>query len=158
MDDTSCPKLDSTELKQEVQHQREVEKTFVRVKIRENVGKVKNEDLPHDFCPNLYGNNHPHKEAENQASEEENTAPPEEEAKEPEDEEKQIQPSMTISDEDACEGRSFHNLQSPMSQYTLGVLLDKEPLSCSPLMTPSKSKSEENEFFDELEELTTQAL
>lgn len=38
---------------------------------------------------------------------------------------------------------------------TLGFLLDEEPLSYSQLMSFSTPKSEENDFFDELEELPT---
>ncbi|KAG8663602.1 probable WRKY transcription factor 14 isoform X3 [Manihot esculenta] len=85
-----------------------------------------------------------------------------------EENQSQNQATVVISHEDDKEGHNFHYLQSPTncSQYmmisqeepfsaektddTLSILLDEEPISCPALMTP---KSEENDFFDELEEL-----
>lgn len=81
-------------------------------------------------------------------------------------------PIKTSSGEDASE-EHFHYLQSPLSSpqniiinpedpFTgnlekthdaLGFLLDEEPLSCPQITTSSTPKSEENDFFDELEEL-----
>ncbi|KAJ8899141.1 hypothetical protein K2173_011138 [Erythroxylum novogranatense] len=108
-------------------------------------------------------------ELQNHSAEEENTASPK-------DEEKQNQPTTTIIDENGSEEHSFHYLQSPMNdcsesvmisqedpftetsektQGTLGILLDEVPISCPQLMTLSTPKSEENDFFDELEELPT---
>ncbi|EOX95271.1 hypothetical protein QUC31_004951 [Theobroma cacao] len=89
-----------------------------------------------------------------------------------EPEEVQNEPIKTSSDEDAIE-EHFHYLQSPLSSprniiinqedlFTgnlvkthdnLGFLLDEEPLSCPHITTSSTPKSEENDFFDELEEL-----
>ncbi|XP_021280645.1 WRKY transcription factor 22-like [Herrania umbratica] len=89
-----------------------------------------------------------------------------------EPEEVQNEPIKTSSDEDASE-EHFHYLQSPLSSPrniiinqedpftgnlekthdTLGFLLDEEPLSCPHITTSSTPKSEENDFFDELEEL-----
>ncbi|KAK9282119.1 hypothetical protein L1049_005031 [Liquidambar formosana] len=90
---------------------------------------------------------------------------------------KKEQPIMT-SDEDASTEEHFHYFKSPIgsSQDTiinqlednpfkivdlenthdsLGLLFDEEPLSYPHLMTFSTPKSEENDFFDELEELPT---
>ncbi|XWS46551.1 hypothetical protein CRYUN_Cryun14cG0077500 [Craigia yunnanensis] len=84
----------------------------------------------------------------------------------------QNEPIKTSSDEDANE-EHFHYLQSPLSSPqniainqedpftgslekthdSLGFLLDEEPLSCPHITTSSTPKSEENDFFDELEEL-----
>ncbi|XVF32899.1 hypothetical protein REPUB_Repub17cG0122800 [Reevesia pubescens] len=94
------------------------------------------------------------------------------EVSEQEPEEAQNEPIKTSSDEDASE-EHFHYLQSPLSSPqniiinqedpftgnlekthdTLGFLLDEEPLSCPHITTSSTPKSEENDFFDELEEL-----
>ncbi|KAF5936652.1 hypothetical protein HYC85_024158 [Camellia sinensis] len=85
---------------------------------------------------------------------------------EAQDDQEEQQPFMH-SDEDANEDH-FHYSQSPVSQpqnpfaETIedtndsppSVLLDEEPLSYPlPLMTFSTIKSEENDFYDELEEL-----
>lgn len=88
----------------------------------------------------------------------------------------QNQPTLITNDEDASENRNFHYIQSPIrgsediiigqeNPFTgsqenteldsLSVLLDEEPISCQRLMTLSTPKSEENDFFDELEELPT---
>ncbi|BFG43427.1 hypothetical protein CerSpe_297010 [Prunus speciosa] len=93
---------------------------------------------------------------------------------EQEQEEKQgkleAHPAMKSDHED-----HFHYIQSPIRSSqnimidqeedpflekthvssTLGFLLDEEPLSYSQLMSFSTPKSEENDFFDELEELPT---
>ncbi|XVE73445.1 hypothetical protein DITRI_Ditri11bG0118400 [Diplodiscus trichospermus] len=95
------------------------------------------------------------------------------EVSEQEPDEVENEPIKASSDEDASE-EHFHYLQSPLSSpqniiinhedpFTgnlekthddaLGFLLDEEPLSCSHITTSSTPKSEENDFFDELEEL-----
>ncbi|XWS76657.1 hypothetical protein CRYUN_Cryun01aG0196100 [Craigia yunnanensis] len=92
------------------------------------------------------------------------------EVSEQEPEEVQNERIKTSSDVDASE-EHFHYLQSPLSspqniiinqedpftgnleKDTLGFLLDEEPLSCPHITTSSTPKSEENDFFDELEEL-----
>ncbi|XP_038714332.1 probable WRKY transcription factor 69 [Tripterygium wilfordii] len=102
---------------------------------------------------------------------------PKEEQLQEQEEERQEQPLMTTSDVDASEDH-FHYLQSPISSsqdlifvnqeppFTetldktsdthLGFLLDREAISCPHLMTfPPVPRSEENDFFDELEELDT---
>ncbi|KAE8693706.1 hypothetical protein F3Y22_tig00110794pilonHSYRG00116 [Hibiscus syriacus] len=66
-------------------------------------------------------------------------------------------------DEEASEDH-FHYLPSPFNEDcfigsaeqihdSVGFLLDEEPLSCSRITKSSTPKSEENDFFDELEEL-----
>ncbi|XVF22081.1 hypothetical protein REPUB_Repub12eG0143000 [Reevesia pubescens] len=97
-----------------------------------------------------------------------------EEVSEQEPEEAQNEPVKTCSDEATSE-EHFHYLQSPLTSPqniiinqedpftgnldkttddTLGFLLDEEPLSCPRITTSSSTpKSEENDFFDELEEL-----
>ncbi|PPD89455.1 hypothetical protein GOBAR_DD13615 [Gossypium barbadense] len=97
---------------------------------------------------------------------------PEVSEKEPEEVKKE-QNKTSSTDEDASEEQHFHYLQSPLSfpqnniisqedpfngnlektHDTLGFLLDEEPLSCLHITTSSIPKSEENDFFDELEEL-----
>ncbi|KAL5795734.1 hypothetical protein ACOSQ2_000554 [Xanthoceras sorbifolium] len=97
---------------------------------------------------------------------------PQEEQEEGQQEENQNQPIMTNNDEDRSQDH-FHYLQSPISctqdiminqedpftgnlektHDTLNLLLDEEPLSYQNLMTFSTTKTEENGFFDELEEL-----
>ncbi|KAL4369230.1 hypothetical protein GQ457_05G001650 [Hibiscus cannabinus] len=78
-------------------------------------------------------------------------------------------PIKTSSDEDASEEEHFHYLQSPLrfpqnivinqeDSFTGNLerrfLLDEEPLSsCPSLKASSTPKSDENDFFDELEEL-----
>ncbi|XWS31831.1 hypothetical protein CRYUN_Cryun23aG0109900 [Craigia yunnanensis] len=94
------------------------------------------------------------------------------EVSEQEPEEEQNEPIKTSGDEDASEDH-FHYLQSPLTSPqniiitqedpftgnlekthdTLGFLLDEEPLYCPHITTSSTPKSEENDFFDELEEL-----
>ncbi|KAL4375841.1 hypothetical protein GQ457_02G002140 [Hibiscus cannabinus] len=78
----------------------------------------------------------------------------------------------TSSDEDASEEEHFHYLQSPLrlpqnividqehedplsGNLDRGLLLDEQPLSSCPSIKASSStpKSDENDFFDELEEL-----
>ncbi|KAE8722839.1 putative WRKY transcription factor 65 [Hibiscus syriacus] len=72
-------------------------------------------------------------------------------------------PQNEGSNEEAGEDH-FHYLQSPFNEDSfignvekthdsLGFLLDEEPLSCPRITTTSTPKSEENDFFDELEEL-----
>ena len=87
-------------------------------------------------------------------------------------EEQQQQPITMTSDEDASTDQDqFHYFQSSINHGeedpfkvnlekthdSLGVLFDEEPLAYPHLMTFSSStpKSEENDFFDELEELPT---
>ncbi|KAB2003260.1 hypothetical protein ERO13_D11G113700v2 [Gossypium hirsutum] len=97
---------------------------------------------------------------------------PEVSEKEPEEVKKE-QNKTSSTDEDASEEQHFHYLQSPLSfpqnniisqedpfngnlektHDTLEFLLDEEPLSCLHITTSSIPKSEENDFFDELEEL-----
>ncbi|GMI66639.1 hypothetical protein HRI_000333200 [Hibiscus trionum] len=92
---------------------------------------------------------------------------PEVAEQEPE-EEVQNEGSKTGSDEEASEDH-FHYLQSPLNVIisqedcfigtlekahdSLGFLLDEEPLCCPHITTSSTAKSDENDFFDELEEL-----
>ncbi|GAV83623.1 WRKY domain-containing protein [Cephalotus follicularis] len=93
-----------------------------------------------------------------------------------EQDEQQDQPTMVTSDDDNAKEDNFHYLQPPTScpqdmilnqedpftgnlektHETMGsVVLNEEPLSYPQLMTFSTPKSEENDFFDELEELPT---
>ncbi|KAK8693766.1 hypothetical protein V6N13_071335 [Hibiscus sabdariffa] len=90
------------------------------------------------------------------------------EVAEQEPEEVQNEGSKTSSDEEASE-EHFHYLQSPFNVIisqedsfmgtvekthdSLGFLLDEQPLSCPRITTSSTPKSDENDFFDELEEL-----
>nr|WGV38201.1 WRKY [Loropetalum chinense var. rubrum] len=93
--------------------------------------------------------------------------------------EEQQQPTTMTSDEDASTEEHFHYFKSPISNSqldiininqdqenpfkielentshdSLGLIFDEsEPLSYPHLMTFSTPKSEENDFFDELEEL-----
>lgn len=107
------------------------------------------------------------------------TSPKQQEETQPQEEEKQNQSimNMTTSDEDVSKDH-FHYLQSPISctqdiminqedpfsgnlektHESLNLLLDEEPLSYQNLMTLSTPKSEENDFFDELEELPTSSV
>lgn len=50
---------------------------------------------------------------------------------------------------------SNHEEKNPLSGSTYDVVFDEEPLSYPHLMTFSASKSEEDDFYDELEELPT---
>ncbi|KAJ9187880.1 hypothetical protein P3X46_003294 [Hevea brasiliensis] len=95
---------------------------------------------------------------------------------EQQEEENHNQPTVSISPKDDNEGHNFHYLQSPINcsqdimisqedpftenpaektDDTLDILLDEEPISCPRMMTLATPKSEENDFFDELEELPT---
>ncbi|KAJ4850335.1 hypothetical protein Tsubulata_037451 [Turnera subulata] len=102
---------------------------------------------------------------------------------EEQEEEKQNQEPTTVlaaNDEDTSDVHNFHYLQAPTSppqdilitqehpfiepfmenpekaHDTFGIVLDGEPVaSCPEVMTFSSPKSEENDFFDELEELPT---
>ncbi|EEF47259.1 probable WRKY transcription factor 65 [Ricinus communis] len=88
------------------------------------------------------------------------------------------QPVESISHKDESADHNFHYLQSPVNcsqdimitqedhpfivensseetHNTLGIVLDEEPISRPRLMTFSTPASEENDFFDELEELPT---
>lgn len=90
-----------------------------------------------------------------------------------EEEEKQNDPIVSTTEKD----HDFHYIQSPIrgcldiivnqgeedpftvhlekTHETMGLLLDEEPLCYSQLMNFSTPFSEENDFFDELEELPT---
>ncbi|XP_031250391.1 probable WRKY transcription factor 65 [Pistacia vera] len=131
-------------------------------------------------CPDVHSINltQQFKEPEIQDSEDHPTTPKQEQPQE-EKEETQNQPTVTVTtiDEDVSEDQ-FHYLQSPIScsqdiminqedpftenlekdHDTLSLLLDEEPLSYPNLMTFSTPKSEENDFFDELEELPTSSV
>lgn len=51
-----------------------------------------------------------------------------------------------------------HPFTEPFMEKThdsLGIILDEDPVSCAQVTTFSAPKSEENDFFDELEELPT---
>ncbi|KAK8565549.1 hypothetical protein V6N13_020646 [Hibiscus sabdariffa] len=90
------------------------------------------------------------------------------EVAEQEPDEVQNEGSKTSSDEEASE-EHFHYLQSPFNVIisqedsfigtlekthdSLGFLLDEQPLSCPRITASSTPKSDENDFFDELEEL-----
>ncbi|KAK2649683.1 hypothetical protein Ddye_017172 [Dipteronia dyeriana] len=78
----------------------------------------------------------------------------------------QNQPIMSNNDHEDRSQDQFHYLQSPIRcstqdiminqedpNDTLNLLLDEKPLSYQNLMTFTTTKSEENDFFDELEEL-----
>ncbi|KAK8718165.1 hypothetical protein V6N13_045408 [Hibiscus sabdariffa] len=94
---------------------------------------------------------------------------PEVSQEEPEEQKNEL-PVKTSSDEDASEEEHFHYLQSPLrlpqnividqedplsGNLDRGFLLDEQPVSSCPSMKASSStpKSDENDFFDELEEL-----
>ncbi|KAF5745924.1 hypothetical protein HS088_TW06G00089 [Tripterygium wilfordii] len=118
------------------------------------------------------------KETQNSPTTEDHpTSPKEEQLQEQElEDERQEQPLMTTSDGDTSEDH-FHYLQSPISSSQdlilvnqepfletldktsdtdLGFLLDREAVSRPHLVTfPTAPRSEENDFFDELEELDT---
>jgi hypothetical protein len=100
----------------------------------------------------------------------------EEDEEEEEEEEKQNDPIVSSSEKKPGEDHDFHYIQSPISgclditvnqgedpftvhlektHETMGLLLDEEPLCYSQLMNFSTPFSEENDFFDELEELPT---
>lgn len=101
---------------------------------------------------------------------------PESPTQEQQEKEKQNEPpTMTTKEKDPGENH-FQYIQSPISSSqdiianqgedpftvhlersheTMGLLLDEEPLCYSQLMTFSTDISEENDFFDELEELPT---
>ncbi|KAB1202609.1 putative WRKY transcription factor 35 [Morella rubra] len=102
-------------------------------------------------------------------------ASPKQDQQELTQEDKQNDPHLTTTENDRAEDQ-FHYIQSPIScsrdiianreedpftvylektQETMGLLLDEEPLSYSQLMNFSTPISEENDFFDELEELPT---
>ncbi|OMO82116.1 DNA-binding WRKY [Corchorus olitorius] len=92
-------------------------------------------------------------------------------------EEEETEPIKTSSEKNGGEEEQFHYLQSPLrspqniiisqedpfngnlektQDHSLGFLLDEEPLSSCPHITtttPTPPTSEENDFFDELEEL-----
>ncbi|XP_030945621.1 probable WRKY transcription factor 69 [Quercus lobata] len=91
------------------------------------------------------------------------------------EEEKQNEPTMTTKEKEPGEDH-FLYIQSPISSSqdiivnqaedpftvnlekpheTMGLVLDEEPLCYSQLMNFSTPMSEENDFFDELEELPT---
>lgn len=108
------------------------------------------------------------KKPHEQAIEETPTTPKEDHQPEPEPE-AQEQPITMASAEDASTEDQFHYFQSTINHEeedpfrvnlekthdSLGVLFDEEPLAYPHLMTFSTPKSEENDFFDELEELPT---
>lgn len=117
-------------------------------------------------------------ETQVQGTEDRPTTPKQEPREEKEETQNEFTVTMTTIDEDVSEDQ-FHYLQSPIScpqdiminpedrfteniekdKGTLNLLLDKEPLSSYPnLMTCSTPKSEENDFFDELEELPTSSV
>ena len=100
----------------------------------------------------------------------------EEEEEEEEKQEKQNDPIVSSTEKEPGEDHDFHYIQSPISgclditvnqgedpftvhlektHETMGLLLDEEPLCYSQLMNFSTPFSEENDFFDELEELPT---
>ncbi|KAG7971062.1 hypothetical protein I3843_07G116700 [Carya illinoinensis] len=120
--------------------------------------------------PNLSDTNliQPPKEAQNIPAED-LPVPPKQEQQEEE------KLTMTTIEKDPAENH-FQYIQSPInssqdiianqgedpftvhlerSHETMGLLLDEEPLCYSQLMTFSTAISEENDFFDELEELPT---
>lgn len=95
------------------------------------------------------------------------TQPIEETPTTPKEDHQPQQPITMASDEDASEDH-FHYFQSTISHEedpfkvnlekthdSLGVVFDEQPLAYPHLMTFSTPKSEENDFFDELEELPT---
>ncbi|KAK0581895.1 hypothetical protein LWI29_019238 [Acer saccharum] len=104
--------------------------------------------------------------------EEEPTTPKQEQQQQPQEdqgqqEDQENQPIMSNNDEEDRSQDQFHYLQSPIRcstqdiminhqedpHDTLNLLLDEKPLSYQNLMTFTTTKSEENDFFDELEEL-----
>ncbi|KAJ9171720.1 hypothetical protein P3X46_015042 [Hevea brasiliensis] len=109
------------------------------------------------------------KDSQTQSTEDHPTTP----KREQQERENQNQQTMAISHKDDNESHNFHYLQSPVNcsqdimisqedpftenpaEKTAGILLDEEPVSCPALMTLATPKSEENDFFDELEELPT---
>ncbi|XP_028781875.1 probable WRKY transcription factor 69 [Neltuma alba] len=229
MEGTISPKLESkasqapTPEIQESKKRKMVQKTVVRVKVGENVSKVKNEGLPSDSwswrkygqkpikgspyprgyyrCSTSKGcsakkqvercrtdasmlivtytssHNHPapelpRKESKTQATED--LSPATSKAKDDQDheEEKKDLQLATASDQGANE-ENFHYLQSPIgcpediiidredlfklnpekTQERMDLLLEEEPLGYSQHKNLSTLKSEELDFFDELEEL-----
>lgn len=115
------------------------------------------------------------KESQTESTYEPHPTTPKQEQQE-EDNQNENHPIVAISSKDDNEGHNFHYLQSsincsddimvnqedPFTQNpaektddTLTILLDEEPISCPRMMTFATPKSEENDFFDELEELPT---
>jgi len=100
-----------------------------------------------------------------------------EEEEEEEEEEKQNDPIVSTTEKDSGDqDHDFHYIQSPIrgcldiivnqgedpftvhlekTHETMSLILDEEPLCYSQLMNFSTPFSEENDFFDELEELPT---
>nr|QWQ79475.1 WRKY53 [Juglans sigillata] len=67
----------------------------------------------------------------------------------------QYSPISSSQDIIANQGEDPFTVHLEKSHETMGLLLDEEPLCYSQLMTFSTAISEENDFFDELEELPT---
>ncbi|OIW14731.1 hypothetical protein TanjilG_05352 [Lupinus angustifolius] len=204
MDSNASPKLESeafSELKSDTHASKKrkmVEKRVVRVRVGENVSKVKNEGLPSDFwcstCKGCsakkqvercrtdssmliitYTSNHNHsaqqpKESKTETKENLMINSTEEDQ---EHIEEQMNHDISIINDQATDEDNFHYLQSPIgyledviidqedpfklniekSHDRIDPLIEEEPLCSAQFKNLSALKSEELDFFYELEEL-----